>query len=165
MTRRLGSLLLVVGMLFGTCVWAQTDTGAPDNQAPTQPGPKPAYTYPDATPSLDFLNPALENSSITLGIGAGFRIDSYAYHYNNGNTQDFWLFHVAPSIKIQQFRPESFLERGVCWRIPSLFAVQRSGESKQQPIFTKGRGRIPLADGAAVATCGERQFLLFGQSV
>jgi hypothetical protein len=106
MTRRIGSLLLAVGILCCTSAWAQSDTGTPDNQVPTQPGPKPAYTYPDTTPSLDFLNPVLENSSITLGIGGGFSYDSYGYRYTTTTSnQAFWLFHVAPSIKIQEFRP------------------------------------------------------------
>ena len=104
MTRRVGSLLLVVGMLFGTCAWAQSDTGTADNTPPVQPGPTPAYTYPDASPSLDFLNPVLENSSITLGIGAGFSYSNYSYS-TLAQADNYWLFHVAPSIKIQEFRP------------------------------------------------------------
>jgi len=104
MTLRIGLLLLAGGMLCSTCVWAQNDTGTSDNQAPTQTGPKPSFSYPDAKPSLDFLSPALENSSITLGISTGFSYDSYAYS-RTSNGQSFWIFHVAPSIKIQEFRP------------------------------------------------------------
>ena len=103
MTHRFGLLLLAVGTLFCTCVWAQNDTGTTDNTAPVQPGPKPAYIYPDASPSLDFLTPALENSSITLGISGGVAYDSTGYYANSG--QNFWIFQVAPSIKIQEFRP------------------------------------------------------------
>ena len=109
MTRQIGLLLLAVGMLWGTCVWAQNDTGAPDNAAPTQPGPKPQFSYPDATPSLDFVNGAVENSSITLGIGGGFSYISNAYRYTGSPTNhnlDRWLFIVTPSIRIQQFRPK-----------------------------------------------------------
>jgi hypothetical protein len=105
MTRRFGPILVLMGILCGTCVWAQNDIGGQDTGAPTQPGPKPAYTYPDTTPSLDFLSQSLENSSITLGIGAGFSFDSNAYS-TTGSNQDYWVFHVAPSIKIQQFRPK-----------------------------------------------------------
>jgi hypothetical protein len=105
MKRRLGAILLVAGILCGTCAWAQNDTGAPDTGTPSQPGPKPAFTYPDATPSLDFLSQSVENSSITLGIGAGFSYDSNAY-VTTSPSQNFWLFHVTPSIKIQQFRPK-----------------------------------------------------------
>ena len=105
MTRWFGPILIALGMLCSTCVSAQTDTGATDTGAPTQPGPQPAYTYPDATPSLDFLSQSIENSSITLGIGAGFSYDSNAYSATAAS-QNFWLFHVTPSIKIQQFRPK-----------------------------------------------------------
>lgn len=104
MTRRLGPILLAMAILWVTCAWAQNDTGSPDNATPTQPGPKPAYTYPDATPSLDFLSQSVENSSIELGISAGFSYDSNAYS-NTSTGQNFWLFNVTPSIKIQQFRP------------------------------------------------------------
>lgn len=108
MKRWLGSILVAVVVLYGMCAWAQNDTGTSETSAPAQPGPKPAYTYPDATPSLDFLNGAVENSSITLGIGAGFSYLSNGYRFVNGvanNTQNRWLFNVTPSIKIQQFRP------------------------------------------------------------
>src|ERR1035438_1077293 len=105
MTGWFGPILIALGMLCSTCVSAQTDTGATDTGAPTQPGPQPAYTYPDATPSLDFLSQSIENSSITLGIGAGFSYDSNAYSATSAS-QDFWLFNVSPSIKIQQFRPK-----------------------------------------------------------
>ena len=106
MKRWFGPILLALGILCATCVWAQTDTGASDTGAPTQPGPKPAFTYPDATPSLDFLSQATENSSITLGIGAGFSYDSYCLCARLTASQDRWLFNVTPSIKIQQFRPK-----------------------------------------------------------
>jgi len=105
MTRWFGPILLLTGILCGTCAWAQNDTGGQDTGAPTQPGPQPAYTYPDAAPSLDFLSPAVENSSITLGLSAGFAYDSNAYSLTSAS-QNFWLFHVAPSIKIQQFFPK-----------------------------------------------------------
>jgi hypothetical protein len=105
MKRRFGPILLVLGILCGTCAWAQTDTGTTDTGAPAQPGPKPAYTYPDTTPSLDFLSQSIENSSITLGISGGFSYDSNAYSASNPG-QDWWLFNVRPSIRIQQFLPK-----------------------------------------------------------
>ncbi|MGA9564922.1 MAG: hypothetical protein WBS19_05295 [Candidatus Korobacteraceae bacterium] len=105
MIRRFGPMLLILGVLFGQCAWAQTDTGTTDTGAPVQPGPQPAYIYPDTTPSLDFLSQSIENSSITLGIGAGFSYDSNAYS-STGSAQNFWLFHIGPSIKIQQFFPK-----------------------------------------------------------
>jgi hypothetical protein len=113
----LGQFLLAFVVLCCSCVWAQTDTGTPDANGPkpaytyddqtppTQPGPKPAYTYPDTTPSLDFLTQSIENSSITLGIGAGFSYDSNAYAIGTTNS-NWWLFHVTPSIRIQQFFPK-----------------------------------------------------------
>ena len=112
-----GPLLLMLLVLRGGCVWAQTDTGARDTTGPkpayayqdetppAQPGPKPAYTYPDTTPSLDFLTQSVENSSITLGVTTGFSYSSNAYNFTNAPTSDWWLYHVTPSIKIQQFRP------------------------------------------------------------
>jgi hypothetical protein len=106
MKRRIGPILLLLGILCGTCAWAQNDTGATDTGAPTQPGPKPAYTYPDASPSLDFLNAPLENSSITLGLGTGFSYLSNSYRSSNLANQDRWQFQVTPSIAIQQFRPK-----------------------------------------------------------
>ena len=102
---RLGPLILMFLMLCCGRVWAQTDTGAPDNTAPTQPGPKPAFTYPDTTPSLDFLTQSIENSSITLGITTGFSYYSYAYLVSTANRSDWWLYHVAPDIRIRQYRP------------------------------------------------------------
>ena len=105
MKDKFGPILLALGILCTTCAWAQNDPGTPDTGVPTQPGPKPAYTYPDATPSLDFLSQAAENSSITLGLGTGFTYDSNAYA-NTSASQSWWLFHVTPSIKIQQFRPK-----------------------------------------------------------
>ena len=109
-----GSLLPMLLLLGCGFVWAQTDTGTPDTTGPkpaytyqdetppTQPGPKPAYVYPDTTPSLDFLSESIENSSITLGITTGFSFYSNAYA-TTGPNSDWWLYHVAPSIKIQQF--------------------------------------------------------------
>src|SRR5271166_2131061 len=105
MTSRFGPILLILGILCGTCAWAQTDTGATDTGAPTQPGPKPAYTYPDTTPSLDFLSQSIENSSITLGISGGFSYDSNAYSNLSGG-ETWWLFNVRPDIRIQQFLPK-----------------------------------------------------------
>jgi hypothetical protein len=94
-----------MGILCGTIAWAQTDTPAPDTAAPTQPGPKPAFTYPDAMPSLDFINGAVENSSLTLSIAGGFSYSSNTYSFANSN-EDRWLFHIGPSIGIQQFFPK-----------------------------------------------------------
>lgn len=99
-----GPMLLGLLVLYCVPAWAQTDTGTGDSGAPTQPGPKPAFTYPDTTPSLDFLNGALENSSITLGISSGVTYINNAYNNING-AQNRWLYNVAPSIGIQQFRP------------------------------------------------------------
>ncbi len=101
-----GPVLLVLFLLCCGCVWAQTDTGTTDTGAPVQPGPKPAYTYPDTKPSLDFLSESIENSSITLGIGTGFSYDSNAYANTAAGSQSWWLFHVTPSIRIQQFLPK-----------------------------------------------------------
>ena len=105
MTRRIVPLLMIVGLLCCSCALAQTDTsGTTDNTAPVQPGPQPAYTYPDTTPSLDFLTGSIENSSITLGAHAGFAFDSNAYPGTNGS-QNRWLTNLGASIRIQQFLP------------------------------------------------------------
>jgi hypothetical protein len=101
-----GPLLLTFLILCWGCVWAQTDTGAPDNTAPTQPGPKPAFTYPDTTPSTDFLTQSIENSSITLGVSTGFSYYSNANVLANAPHSDYWLYHITPRIRIQQFRPK-----------------------------------------------------------
>jgi hypothetical protein len=113
----LGQLLLMFLVLCCGCVSAQTDTGTPDTSGPkpaytyqdetppTQPGPQPAFTYPDTTPSLDFLSESIENSSITLGITTGFSFFSNAYA-TNGSNSNWWLYHVTPSIRIQQFFPK-----------------------------------------------------------
>src|SRR5215469_10529692 len=109
MKNSFGRFLLAFLVLCCGCAWAQTDTGTPDTTGPkpaytyqdetppTQPGPQPAYVYPDTTPTLDFLSESIENSSITLGIATGFSF------YSNS---DWWLYHVTPSIKIQQFFPK-----------------------------------------------------------
>jgi hypothetical protein len=104
MTRHIVPLLVVVGLLCCSCALAQTDTGTTDNTAPVQPGPTPAYTYPDTTPSLDFLTGSIENSSITLGANAGFSFDSNGYPGSNG-TNNRWLTNLGGSIRIQQFLP------------------------------------------------------------
>ena len=111
-----GPLLLMFLALCCGCVWAQTNTGSPDTTSPapaavyqdqtppTQPGPQPAFTYPDTTPSLDFLSESVENSSLTLGISTGFSFYSNAYA-TSGSNSDWWLYHVMPTIRIQQFFP------------------------------------------------------------
>jgi len=98
-----GPTLIVLLFLCCGCALAQTDTGTGDTGTPVQPGPKPAFTYPDALPSLDFLNAAVENSSITLGIGAGVTYLSNTYGLNSN--QDRVVTQITPSIRIQQFRP------------------------------------------------------------
>ena len=105
MTRRIVPLLVVAGMLCCSCAWAQTDTGTTDNQTPVQPGPQPAYTYPDTTPSLDFLSGSIENSSITLGATAGFAFDSNGYP-NTNTSQNRWLTNLGANVRIQQFLPK-----------------------------------------------------------
>lgn len=104
------SLQLMLLVLCCGYVWAQTDTGTPDTTGPrpaytyqdetppTQAGPKPAYVYPDTTPTLDFLSQSIENSSITLGIATGF-----SFYSNGGSNSGWWLYHVTPSVRIQQF--------------------------------------------------------------
>ena len=125
-----GSLLQMLLVLCCGCVWAQTDTGTPDTTAPkpaytypdetppTQPGPKPAYIYPDTTPTLDFLSESIENSSITLGIATGFS------GYSNSN---WWLYHVTPSIKIQQFFPNFSWKAGYSGGYQTYVNQSRSG--------------------------------------
>src|SRR5664279_1740864 len=103
MTRRIVPLLVVVGMLCCSCAWAQTDTGTTtDTTTPVQPGPQPAYTYPDTTPSLDFLTGSIENSSVTIGLYGGFAFDSNGYP-NSNSSQNRWLTNVGAHIRIQQF--------------------------------------------------------------
>ena len=114
MKKSFGPLLITFLAICWGCVWAQSDTGSDaspkpayttqDETPPTQPGPKPVFTYPDTTPSLDFLTQSIENSSITLGIGAGFSYYSNAYAVGNNNS-NWWLFHITPSIRIQQYFP------------------------------------------------------------
>jgi len=105
MTRRV-ALLVVMMVLCCVCALAQTDTGVnTDTTAPTQPGPKPAYTYPDTTPSLDFLTGSIENSSITLGVHGGFSFDNNGYPNSNGS-QNRWLTNVGANIHIRQFLPK-----------------------------------------------------------
>ena len=94
----------IVLVLSCACAWSQNDAGSTDNAPPAQPGPTPAFTYPDASPTMDFLNEATENSSITLGAATGFSYYSASPQSDNGTGTDSWLFHVAPLIKIQQYR-------------------------------------------------------------
>ena len=118
MTYRVVPFWFAIGIVCCTGAWAQSDTGAQDTTGPkpaytyddqtpaVQPGPQPTFTYPDTTPSLDFLTGAIENSSITLGIGAGVSFDSNGFPSTVSNsTQSRWLFNVSPNIKIQQFFP------------------------------------------------------------
>jgi hypothetical protein len=99
--------MLVLGILRCTCAWAQNDTGTSEiNPPPAQPGPQPTFSYPDTAMSLDFLTGAVENSSITLGIGAGFAFDSNGYPSGTTNSrQNRWLFNLTPSVSLQQFFP------------------------------------------------------------
>jgi len=123
-----GLLLLTFLVLCWGCVWAQTDTGVPDNAPQTQPGPQPAFTYPDTTPSLDFLTQSVENSSITLGITTGFTYYSNAIATPDAPHADWWLYHVMPDIRIQQFRPKFSWNLGY------------SG-GYQTYVYSTGRGR------------------------
>ena len=97
-----GPVVISVLVLWAACAEAQNN---PDNADTTatqaQVGPQPAFIYPDATPSLDFLSESLENSSITLGVSSG--IVYYNYGYSSGGVT---LFSVVPSIRIQQFHPK-----------------------------------------------------------
>ena len=133
MTRRIVPLLVVVGILSCTCAWAQNDTsGTTDNTPPAQPGPKPAYTYPDTTPSLDFLTGSIENSSISLGANAGFAYDSNGYPNSNSN-QSRWLTNVGGSVRIQQFLPK------ISWNVGYSGGLQLyhqiSGSSSNSNLF------------------------------
>jgi hypothetical protein len=139
MTGRIGPILLALGILCATCAWAQYDTGTPDNTAPTQPGPQPAFTYPDATPTLDFLTGAIENSSLTLGVGTGFSYDSNAYGISTGNKQGRWLFHVTPSIRIQQFFPK-FSWRGNYSGGLQLYTNPNGSRSANNNLFSQNAG-------------------------
>ena len=106
MISRFGPILLILGILCARRVPGRRLTLAQRIPVrPSSPVRQPAYTYPDTTPSLDFLSGSIENSSITLGIGGGFTYDSNAYS-GTSSGQNWWLFHVTPSIKIQQFFPK-----------------------------------------------------------
>ena len=101
-------IVISLALLCATCAWSQSQSQPPsdadqstDTQA--QPGPKPAFTYPDETPSLDFISQAAENSAITLGIGGGV---GWFGNINRNNTQNRVLLQVRPSIKIEQYRPK-----------------------------------------------------------
>ncbi len=126
MKQRFRPMLVVLLGLCCSCAWAQVDTGAASNPVTVQPGPVPAFTYPDATPSLDFLNESIENSSITLGIGTGF-----SYYQSHG------LFNVTPSIKIQQFRSH------LAWHINYAGGYQTytsGGSSTYSNMFSQRAG-------------------------
>ena len=150
-------------MLCGTCVWAQNDTGAPDNGAPTQPGPKPAYTYPDTTPSLDFLSSSVENSSITLGIGAGFSFDSNAYSYSSGS-RNSGSITLRPASRFSSSAPNS---RGTC-RTPLVTSstnIRSTWTVKQHSVLAaRGRG-VPVADESALAAHRRQSLYLLRQPI
>lgn len=102
-----GVLVMAMVLLLAAGAWSQSqsqdDTGsATDTQV--QQGPKPEFTYPDTTPSLDFLSQAAENSSLTLGIGGGIGYYNNIYRVSNNN-QSRVIYDVRPIVKIQQFRP------------------------------------------------------------
>src|SRR6516162_2282492 len=96
--------------LLANSAWSQSQAPTQDDTASTtdnqvQQGPKPAFTYPDTTPSLDFVSQAAENSSLTLGIGGGIGYYNNIYRVSNNN-QSRVIYDLRPSIKIQQFRPK-----------------------------------------------------------
>ena len=75
MNRRFGPILLVMGILVRyVCLGANRRWRLGYERPRPSPARQPAYTYPDSTPSMDFLSGSLENSSITLGVGAGFTL-------------------------------------------------------------------------------------------
>ena len=131
-----GPILLGFLILYCGSALAQTDTGTGDTGTPTQQGPKPAFTYPDATPSLDFLNGELENSSLTLGISTGFTYISYANNSLNG-AQSRWLYSVIPSIGIQQFRPRLSWHVGYSGGLQIFTQPGNSGYSGNKNYFTQ----------------------------
>ena len=104
-------IVIYLALLCATCAWSQSQSQPPsdadqssDTQA--QPGPKPAFTYPDETPSLDFISQAAENSALTLGISGGIGYFGNVGRDTNSSNQNRVLLQVRPSIKIEQYRPK-----------------------------------------------------------
>ena len=104
-------IVISLALLCATCAWSQSQSQPPsdadqstDTQA--QPGPKPAFTYPDETPSLDFISQATENSAITLGVLGGIGYFGDVGRGSNNGNQNRVLFQIRPSIKIEQYRPK-----------------------------------------------------------
>lgn len=116
-----GPVVISLLVLWAACAGAQNNPGNADTTA-TQVGPQPAFIYPDATPSLDFLSQSLENSSITLGVRTG--IIYYANGYGSGGAT---LFDVYPFIRLQQFHPK------IVWNIGYAAGYQTYLQSKDVP--------------------------------
>src|SRR6516164_2127158 len=90
--------------LLANSAWSQSQAPTQDDTASTtdtqvQQGPKPAFTYPDTTPSLDFVSQAAENSALTLGISGGIGYFGNVGSDTNSSNQNRVLLQVRPSIK------------------------------------------------------------------
>lgn len=100
---------MAMTLLLVTSAWSQSqpqDDTASANDTQVQPGPKPAFTYPDTTPSLDFLSQAVENSSLTLGLAGGIGYFSNLNRSSGNGSSSRVLFQIRPSIKIQTYSPK-----------------------------------------------------------
>lgn len=161
MKTRIGTFLLLTIAFSASRAWSQSDSSGQSSSAPTgtdprvpyvmqdtpqdttagTPGPKVAYTYPDSASPMSFLSEAAENSSITLGIGAGLTYTSnLGASTVAGNTSGL-LYQVRPSIKLQEFRPKlSMMIRYAGGVQDRAYFGNASSYNNQRVIFSHNAG-------------------------
>ena len=104
-------------------------------------GRQPAYTYPDTTPSLDFLTGSIENSSITIGLNGGFAFDSNGYpNYERQPrpvADQFGGEHQTPAIAAK-ILVEPRVQRGFAAIQPDHRTVELGHESVLPDVRVRG---------------------------
>ena len=152
MTRRFGPILLVVGILCSTCAWAQTDTGGTPTLARPLSLARSRLTPIRMRRRRWTSSPgSMENSSITLGIGAGFSYDSNGYPTTSRSSGSLAVSrcaqHQDPAVP-----PEAFVERVVCRRATRRTPIQPDRRMRTTNLFSQsGERGIYVAVGPALA--------------
>jgi hypothetical protein len=108
-------MMLVLVLLCAPMLWAQqggSDSSSSGDdqstdQSPSSPGPKVAFTHPDALPPLALLSEAAASTGVTLGVNSTMVVDTNGGGFgSNAHAQTFFSFQ--PNINILQYRSKTF---------------------------------------------------------